>query len=216
MNTHVTSGFSLMRRAHLGALVVLGALMFLTVAPDAHSQSAAQHPRDVVARLNETLIGVMKIGGESGFEQRHALLDPILRDSLDLPFIADAILAAHADQAAAGELGDFVAAFSELVVSTYAARFTGFDGHTIDIASERDMRGGRKLVRTTLTEPDGATVSLDYLLQRTNDRWRIVNIVSGGVSDLSLRRAEYGAIISKEGLASLVKRMRVQEKALNK
>ncbi|MCZ6893424.1 MAG: ABC transporter substrate-binding protein, partial [Gammaproteobacteria bacterium] len=43
---------------------------------------------------------------------------------------------------------------------------------------------------------------------RGNDnKWLIVNVIAQGISDLSLKRADYTAVIKKEGFDSLVNRL---------
>ena len=48
---------------------------------------------------------------------------------------------------------------------------------------------------------------LNYLLRQTNGQWRIMNVVAQGVSDLSLKRADYTAVIKTEGFDSLINRL---------
>lgn len=61
------------------------------------------------------------------------------------------------------------------------------------------MRPGRWIVKTHLITSDGATVTLDYYLRNE----LVFNIVADGVSDLSLRRADYAAVIERDGLEGL-------------
>ncbi|MEE9253451.1 MAG: ABC transporter substrate-binding protein, partial [Pseudomonadales bacterium] len=51
---------------------------------------------------------------------------------------------------------------------------------------------------------NGNPVRLDYYLRSSNDSPRIFNIVADGVSDLSVRRADYSATIEKDGFESLL------------
>ncbi len=53
-------------------------------------------------------------------------------------------------------------------------------------------------------------VSLDYLLHETAGKWRVVNVIANGVSDLSLKRADYGAVVKAQGLESLVAKLEAQ------
>ncbi len=64
------------------------------------------------------------------------------------------------------------------------------------------------IVRTELVKEDGERIPLNYMLRKSNGEWRIVNVVAQGVSDLSLKRAEYTAVIDSEGFDSLVTRLR--------
>jgi phospholipid transport system substrate-binding protein len=51
---------------------------------------------------------------------------------------------------------------------------------------------------------------LDYILHRTEDQWRIINVIAEGVSDLALKRAEYAAFLKVKGFDALL--MKLNEK----
>ncbi len=78
------------------------------------------------------------------------------------------------------------------------------------------MKKGRMRVRTRLVRPGDEAVQLDYVLQEEAGRWRIVNVVANGVSDLSLKRADYGSIMKKQGFDVLVGKLEAQVAALGK
>ena len=40
--------------------------------------------------------------------------------------------------------------------------------------------------------------------QGANHHWKIINILADGVSDLALKRAEYSAIIQRDGFSALL------------
>ena len=69
------------------------------------------------------------------------------------------------------------------------------------------MDGGRILVQSQLIKSDGGQVQLDYLLHRTGSRWRIINIIAEGVSDLALKRADYSAFLKNNGFEALLKKL---------
>ena len=63
-------------------------------------------------------------------------------------------------------------------------------------------------MRTVLVKPDGEEIPLNYMLRESDTEWKIVNVVAQGVSDLSLKRADYTAVIKSEGFDALVSRLR--------
>ncbi len=69
---------------------------------------------------------------------------------------------------------------------------------------QRDLPHEQKLVRSQLTKSDGGTVNFDYVLHQAEGRWRIVNILFDGVSDLAIKRGEYRAIMQREGFQALI------------
>jgi phospholipid transport system substrate-binding protein len=61
------------------------------------------------------------------------------------------------------------------------------------------------LVRTRLVQPADENVELNYRLRQTPTGWKIVDIyLSGTVSELALRRAEYGSVLERDGFDKLV------------
>ena len=72
---------------------------------------------------------------------------------------------------------------------------------------EKETDGGRILVQSYLIKSDGGQVQLDYLLHRTGNQWRIVNIIAEGVSDLALKRADYSAFFKSKGFDALLKKL---------
>ena len=69
------------------------------------------------------------------------------------------------------------------------------------------MNRERKLVRTELVRPADEAIHLDYVLHQVQGRWRIINVVAEGVSDLSLKRADYGSVIKREGFDTLMQKL---------
>jgi phospholipid transport system substrate-binding protein len=60
------------------------------------------------------------------------------------------------------------------------------------------------VVRTRLRRDAAADVALDYFLRDD----KVFNVVADGVSDLSLRRADYNSIIKSEGYERLLEHIR--------
>ena len=100
--------------------------------------------------------------------------------------------------------------FTRLTIATYAARFDGFSGESFRTVELKAMNRGRTLVRTELVRPSDEPVHLDYVLHQDNEQWRIVNVVAEGVSDLSLKRADYGSVIKSEGFKVLMQKLESQ------
>ena len=65
-------------------------------------------------------------------------------------------------------------------------------------------------VRTVIARPGKPEVRIDYLLHERDGALRIINVVAQGVSDLALKRAEYGAVIEREGFAVLLEKLQAQ------
>ncbi|PKO64443.1 MAG: transporter, partial [Betaproteobacteria bacterium HGW-Betaproteobacteria-17] len=73
----------------------------------------------------------------------------------------------------------------------------------------------RLLVRSQFTKGGGGTVAFDYMLMRVDGQWRVVNILTDGISDLALKRSQYGALYAKGGMAAVLASIDGQIKRLH-
>lgn len=171
--------------------------------PEAESEPA---PAAVVERLHVALLEAMRQGDELGFAGRVELLEPVIAASFDFETIASIVTGRSWKTASAEQRDAFLDVFRRLSVATYASNFSSHDGESFVTGDTQESRGTH-IVRTHLEQQDGTQIPLNYLLRKNDDGWKIVNVVAQGVSDLSLKRAEYTAIIQDEGFDSLLSRL---------
>jgi phospholipid transport system substrate-binding protein len=133
-----------------------------------------------------------------------------------LPFIVKVVLGRYWGALPQADRQRMIDTFTRLTIATYAARFDGFSGEAFELVEEKPMKKGRVLVRTRLIRPGDEAAQLDYVLQEEAGRWRILNVVANGVSDLSLKRADYGSIMKKQGFEILVGKLEAQIVRLGK
>jgi len=174
-------------------------------APAPANQTATQ----VVARLQDALLGVMREAKTLGFAGRRARLDNVVRETHYIAAIARLTVRRHWKSLSKAQQRALVKTFGDLSVANYAARFDGYSGERFTRTKE-EMSGKSTIVRTLLTKSDGGTVRLDYTLRKIKGRWRILNITADGVSDLSTKQAEYGSVIGRSGFPALLAKLREQ------
>ena len=162
---------------------------------------------EVVERLHSTLLAVMKDGDKVGYQGRYDRLAPVIKSSFDMPFISRTVLGKYWEGLDKEQRSRFVDAFTQLSIATYAANFNRYSGEHFKSIPEKEVEGGRILVQSQLIKSDGGQVQLDYLLHRTANQWRIVNIIAEGVSDLALKRADYSAFLKSKGFEALLTKL---------
>jgi len=60
-------------------------------------------------------------------------------------------------------------------------------------------------VKTEFVQPSDDNVRFDYRLRQVDGRWLIIDItLDGKVSEITLRRADYSAVIEREGFEKLI------------
>ena len=181
-------------------------LLMLGAGSGSTAATTSTSPDGPVEKLHATLLHVMRDGAKLGFKGRSEKLSPVLSEVFDFETIARVVTGRHWAALSAEKKQEFTAAFTRLSTATYAKNFSSFGGEQFETRATEDKRSAR-LVKTALVKTDGKEVSLNYLVTETNGMWRIVNVIAEGVSDLSLKRVEYGAVIGLEGIDALIAKL---------
>ena len=200
-----------MRNASLAILFILASFV-AHAAPDEAVPAAAPPALPTVTRLQDGLVALMQSRDDG--DARTAAVTELLRATHDLPYIARVVLGRHWRELSPEEQATFISKFEELSVVSYTARFHGYGGERFEAADEQVVSDEEHSVRSTLTTGKGTTHEFVYVLHRDGDGWRIVNIVVDGVSDLALKRAEYGRLMDAGGFSALLSELGEQTERL--
>lgn len=193
---------------------LVGAVAFLVtwgscVNAPANEDGAAR----VVTELQESIIAIMQEGRDLGYAGRYHTISTTIEKTHDLEHIARLAVGRHWKGLDASQRSAFVETFRNLSISTYAGRFKDYGGEQFTVLSEQPLkRGNRKLVTSHFVKSGGEKISFNYVLHQVHDQWKIISVSVNGVSDLALKRAEYGGILRKDGFPTLIKRLKTQIK----
>ncbi|NWG46334.1 MAG: ABC transporter substrate-binding protein, partial [Alphaproteobacteria bacterium] len=176
----------------------------LAAAPPAGGDLSA--PAAVVTVFSEGLVGIMRQADVLGFEGRRQAFEPLLAEALDMTAFAGGAIGAKAWKALEdADRARYLAAFESYTLATYASRFDGYAGQSIEPAGERAGPQGTRLVGTRLVAPSEEPVSIDYLMREGPEGWRIIDVfVAGGLSETARHRSEFAAPLARGGIEGLI------------
>ncbi len=180
--------------------------LFATFAAPAPAAEPEGEPAAPVEQLHATLLETMQQAEKLGFDGRNAKVEPVLAATFDFATIARVVTGRYWRGLDDSQRQAFVERFARLSAATYAARFDSYAGETFRTVGSSEERGYR-LIRTELVKTDGTAVSLAYAVAPSAAGWRIVNVIADGVSDLSLKRADYTSILKDGGMEALLGRL---------
>lgn len=189
------------RAVALAVLVLAGAVSAPAqdTAPDTDTAAA------VVTELHATLKDMMQNADSLGYAGRYTRIEPLVAQRFDTPLIVKVILSRNWIGLNDAEKSGFAKLFRQLSAATYASRFDSWSGQEFVETGREVLNAGRVLIRTELQRPEESPVKLDYLMHLDeHGDWRIISVIANGVNDLSLKRAEYGAVIKERGFSSLL------------
>jgi phospholipid transport system substrate-binding protein len=187
------------------ALAVASMLMLSAT----HTALAAE-PLDVVRGAADAILAELKANPDK-YRASDAALHGLVREKL-LPYVdqervAQWILGRNYRSASEAQRGRFIEAFTGLLLRTYATALREYDSQEIRYLPSGAGEGDTAVVRTQVVRPDGPPVAVDYKLTSRSGSWRVYDVAIENVSMVVTYRAEYAAIIQREGLDGLIARL---------
>jgi phospholipid transport system substrate-binding protein len=189
------------RTALAAAFIATVALASLRARADAPPGAAAV---PVIDHFHAVLLDVMKNATVLGIDGRRDKLAPVLDATYDFPAMAQRSLSTGWPKLDESQRARFIAAFRGMTLRTYATRFDGYDNERFETLGVEPSIAGTVIVRSVL-HTTNEDVHLDYRLRPTPAGYRVIDVyLSGTVSELALRRAEYTSVFERDGFEALV------------
>ena len=199
----------------LRTLVVAAlALLWSGLAP-AVAQAHDGPPSAVVEAYYSVLLNAMQNAKKLGFEGRFKMLEPVMKDTFDLQFMAHYAIRDYWDKLTKEQKDKLVSEFARLSAATYAARFDDYTGEKFKVLKSETTPQNDTFVYTQIVKSNGEPVAINYLLRKRTDDWRIIDVyLRGTISELAKWRADFTSVISRDGYDGLIAAIDKKVKAL--
>lgn len=180
------------------------ALFFIVSMP---VSAAPEGPKEVVQTATEDLLG--RIDADPVLRSNPAdvriLVEMVVVPHVDFEGTARLTLSKHWRQASESQKLRFTNAFREFLINTYSVSLSGYAGQTVEFTGTRiSQDGDRARVGTRIEQSSGPAVSIDYLLRRNADAWKIYDITVEGISLALSHRGSFSRRIRAQGLDGLI------------
>ncbi|WBO23004.1 ABC transporter substrate-binding protein [Sphingomonas abietis] len=175
------------------------AALFLATIP-AVAQAQASDPAARIGAYDDAVIAVMK--AKLATAARADRFEPLVKSYYDMPTIAGLVAGPAWAKASAADKASAVAALTRHSAVSLARNFKSYDGTPFTVDPKVIERGPDRVVKVTI---GGDT--LFYRMRETGGSYRIVDVISGGVSNLALQRADLATTIQTGGLPAMVKKL---------
>lgn len=189
------------RRSILRILPVGAVLASLPLRPS----QAAGSPTDTIKSFYDTLLSVMQQAKALGIQGRYEKLDPAIHKAFNLPLMTRLSVGPDWQKIGPDDQKKLIAAFSDLSVSTYAARFDGYSGEHFEVDPNTTENSSGVIVSTKLVQTKDEPVQLNYLMRDGDAGWQILDVfLKGTVSELATRRSEFSSVLRRDGADGLL------------
>jgi phospholipid transport system substrate-binding protein len=172
---------------------------------------AASQPSDPAAgridAYNQAVIGVMKDGPKLGMKGRTARFQPIVDNYYSAAMIAQIVVGPTWASLSPADRNAATAALAKHSATSLASNFDRFGNEKFTVVPQSQERGPDRLVSSSIAPPSGSPTTLIYRMRQSGGQWRIIDVISSGVSQLSLQRSDLAQSLATGGVAGLVKKL---------
>jgi ABC-type transporter MlaC component len=179
-------------------------VVFATLRP-----SAATVNSSATSTVNQLLATIGKLRTTTDPNEREKLVTSI-DASLAIQKLSQQALGAQWSKLDSRERAHFVALVTQLLEKiAYPSAAQFFASFQEKVLGE-DAQGGRHTVRTLVTRPDGGAVAIDYILEPTDDRWVIVDVILDHQSLAASMTSQIQATLKASSYRGLIDQMQAR------
>jgi phospholipid transport system substrate-binding protein len=183
-------------------LMLLCVLLLMPVADSAHA-AASDPAASQVQTLTTSLLESMHAGPAEPMTERYRRLEPVINQVIALPLMTRLAVGPEWANFSPEQQSALIAAFSRFTVANYAHNFRDFSGEKFEI-DDVVSRGEDKIVRTRIIPVHDTPVNLLYRMREIDGVWKVIDVYSDGISELTLRRDDFVAAIATGGAPALI------------
>ena len=167
---------------------------------------AADSPTTVIQRFCDALITFMRQAKGLPFDQRYQRLAPVVEATYNLPLMCQLSVGAEWARLQPAQQTRLTEAFSRYTIAIYANRFDSYNGQRFDVEPAAVSNSTGVMVQTQLTRADGTKLALNYLMRQSGGGpWQAIDVyMSGTISELATRRADFVAVLQRGGVDGLL------------
>ena len=171
-------------------------------------------PYEMMAQVSEVTFARLK-AEQSAIQANPNILKTVVDEELmpyvNVKYAAYKLLGTHLKKTSAEERAEFVIAFRDYLVASYAQVLTLYTDQKIVLEKAKTIPEGKKIISVRVDILDSArpTVKVDFKLRKNKKtgEWQAFDMVAEGVSLLSTKQSEWNGKIRKEGISLVSKEL---------
>src|SRR5579859_2373302 len=159
-----------------------------------------------IQTLCNALIGIMKAGHSTPFQQRFATLAPVVDQVFDLPAVLQVSVGANWSSLPPDQQSTLETAFRRYTLANYVSNFDNFTGQQFQVEPDtKSLPNGEQLEQTKIISTSGETHELDYVMRNVGGRWKAVDVLAdGSISRVAVQRSDFRRLVARGGAQALI------------
>jgi len=171
-----------------------------------------------VAALDSALIASMKAGSAGqGFAARAAALDPVVKQSFNLPVVEQNSVGFLWPTIPAAQQQQLDTLFEQFTVDSYVSEFAAYSGQQFALLPAEKSLGSKKIVETQLVPSDGSSpTELDYVVADGANGWQITDVLlNGTISQVAIHSSDFSSLVTSGDASQLIAALKSKIAALS-
>ena len=161
--------------------------------------SVAASAADAGSKVDAVAKEVIEIIKTKTGADRQAAIRQIMQANFDMPYMGQAALGTHWNQATEAQRTRFLAAVETAEARAYSERFGQYSGQTLSVGKVTTRPNGVSVVDSKLNQTTGQPIKLEWELRDRGQGLRVTDVKVEGVSLLMTRRSDFNSYIQNNG-----------------
>ena len=159
-----------------------------------------------IQRLCDALIGIMKAGHSTPFQQRFATLAPVVDQVFDLPVVLQVSVGPNWSSLPSDQRSTLETAFRRYTLANYVSNFDNFTGQRFQVDPDtKSLPNGEQLAQTKIISASGESHELDYVMRNVGGTWKAVDVLAdGSISRVAVQRSDFRRLVARGGAQALI------------
>ena len=168
-----------------------------------------ERPEDTVRAFEETTINLLKMSNTESKEQRFIYALNRVKSLFDFKTIVKIILSGHLEGENKELEVEFTKQLRNLTARTMVLNYVNYSKQKyMTVKSKKNKK--RAFIFTEFYISDNKTIPFRFVLKNNQGNWQIINIITSGVSELSVKKIEYQSFLETKPLFDLIQEMKLQ------
>ncbi len=190
-------------------IIALAAVAAAAIAVPARAQNAVPEATAFIDSLAQRAI-VGLTAKDIDNADRAARFRALFTETFDVATIGRFALGPPWRTASETDRAEYLKAFEDFIVATYATRFADYGGEAIRTTGSRRGDDGEVFVASEFVRAQGAPVRVSWRLRPNTNGWRIIDVIIEDVSMAITQRDDFSSTIQRNGgrIGALIEALR--------
>ena len=168
----------------------------------------SQKVKNFIHNTAEQVITV--IDSKETDSQKEQKLRNIFCSTVDITWMGKFVLGKYYRKIEKEQLREYLVVYKAFLINTYISKFSEYNGVRLDIDSTKPISNSQYIVNTKVLNKryNSRYINVAYRIAIVNEQVLIRDIIAEDISLILGQRSDFNSIISKEGVISLIQKLK--------